>query len=191
MEIFKNIFSKKSNIPKYKTIHMVIDEQLINAYVTQGVIDIQKVIEPLWWSISIYDGEEKYENDLKPFTTPQRYVFAIQWYSAEVNNGGHCQFYDNSTGIVWEDALKGFEAIGAQQNINIIKASANRIGGKPSKDREKRQEQMESYNSEFDDLDKLYYEIEADMIKLLNAYIRKNAKDFIFSGEVTVPNVSE
>jgi len=50
---------------------------------------------------------------------------------------------------------------------------------------------MESYNSEFDDLDKLYYEIEADMIKLLNAYIRKNAKDFIFSGEVTVPNVSE
>ena len=191
MEIFKNIFSKKSNIPKYKTIHMVIDEQLINAYVTQGVIDIQKVIEPLWWSISIYDGEEKYENDLKPFTTPQRYVFAIQWYSAEVNNGGHCQFYDNSTGIVWEDALKGFEAIGAQQNINIIKASANRIGGKPSKDREKRQEQMESYNSEFDGLDKLYYEIEADMIKLLNAYIRKNAKDFIFSGEVTVPNVSE
>lgn len=188
MDIFKNIFSKRPGKPKCKTLYMVIDEQIINA---QGALDVQKVIEPLWWSVSIYDGEEQYENDLKSFTTPQRYVFAIQWYSAEVNNGGHFQFYDNSTGIVWEDALKGFETIGAQQNMNIIKESANRIGRNPSKDREKRQEQMERYNSEFDDLDKLYYEIETNMLQLLTAYIQANAKDFAFSGEVTVPNLLE
>jgi len=189
MGIFKSFFKSANNTPKTKTLQMVIDEQLINANDT--VLDVQRIIEPLWWRVNIYDGEEKYENDLKFFTLPQRYVFAIQWYSAEVNNGGHCQFYDNATGIVWEDALNGFEVIGAQQNFNIIKESANRIGGKPSKDQIKRQEQMESHCSEFSDLDKLYYEVEADMLILLDAYIRTNSKDFIFSGEVTVPNVLE
>ena len=159
----------------------MVDEQLILADDTQGVLDVQRIIEPLWWSVSIYDGEEKYENDLKLFTTPQRYVFAIQWYSAEINNGGHCQFYDNSTGIVWEDALKGFEAIGAQRNANIIRESANRMGGNPSKNHEKRQKQMESCKSEFNDLDSLYYEIETEMIELLGSYIKNNAKSFLFS----------
>ena len=51
---------------------------------------------------------------MNPFSLPQRYVFAIQWHIGEVNNGGHYQFYDNSTGIVWEDSLKGFEVIGAK-----------------------------------------------------------------------------
>ena len=184
MMFFKD---KKSEKAKHKILHITIDEQSINFNDTNGVLDVQRIIEPLWWSVSIYDGEERYENDLRHFTTPQRNVFAIQWYSAEVNNGGHCQFYDNSTGIVWEDALIGFEAIGAQKNVDIIKESANRMGGKPSKNREKRQEQMTCYNSEFIDLDKLYYEIEGDMIERLNEYIRKNATAFFFFGDITVP----
>ena len=199
MGFFERLFSKRTDdsianltqqqhreqFPqKYKTVHMVVDEQLINAK------DVQGVIEPLWWSVSIYDGEGQYEEDLQPFTRPQRYVFAIQWYVAEVNNGGHCQFYDNSTGIVWEDAMRGFEAIGAQKNADIIKESAGRMGGNPSKDREKRQEQLENIDpslADLDDLDRMYYESEADMMELLYTYIRENAKDFIFSGKVTVP----
>ena len=66
----------------------------------------QSLIDPLWWSVSIYDGKEQYEKDLAPFTSSQRAIFAVQWYEAEVSNGGHDQFLCNSTGIVWEDALK-------------------------------------------------------------------------------------
>ena len=63
MGFFKNFFLPK--IPKEKAgpVHMVVDDTLINAN------DVQGVIEPLWWSVSIYDGEEKYEKDLEPFTT--------------------------------------------------------------------------------------------------------------------------
>jgi len=186
MGILKNIF-KNSNIPNNRTVHMVIDEQLINGNEAQGVLDVQRIIAPLWWSVSIYDGEEKYENDLKPFTISQRYIFAIQWYSAEVNNGGHCQFYGNSTGIVWEDALKGFEAIGAEQNIKIMKETMKRMREIPSKDHAERQEQLAKFDSDFNDLDSLYYEIESEMIKALYDYIRKNTKEFMFSGEVTIP----
>jgi len=199
MGFFKRLFSKRTDnaianltqqqhreqFPqKYKTVHMTVDEQLINAKDAQGVI------EPLWWSVSIYDGEAQYQEDLKPFTKPQRYVFAIQWYVAEVNNGGHYQFFDNSTGIVWEDVMRGFEAIGAQKNADILKAYADRMGGNPSKDREKRQEQLENIDpslADSDDLDKMFYESEADMTELLHTYIRENANNFIFSGKVTVP----
>ena len=163
-----------------KTIHIVIDEKTINTNDPQGVV------QPLW-GVSIYDGEEQYENDLKPFTLPQRYVFAIQWYDTEVCNGGHCQFYNNSTGIVWEDALKGFEEIGVIQNVEIIKESAARMGGSPSKTREERQSYLDNHDIDFDDLDDLYFESKNDMWTLLNSYITKNAKDFYFSGDVTIP----
>lgn len=35
------------------------------------------LIEPLWDNVSIYDGLEKYESDLKPFTKEQRLIFAV------------------------------------------------------------------------------------------------------------------
>jgi len=54
---------------------------------------------------------------------PQRYIFTIEWYIAEVNNGGHDQFYFNSTGIVWKNALKGFEEIKHTKAHNILKES--------------------------------------------------------------------
>jgi hypothetical protein len=163
---------------------IIVDEKLINSN------DPQAVIEPVWFSVSIYDGEEKYEEDLKQFTVPQRYVFAIQWYVAEVNNGGHDQFYFNSTGIVWEDALKGFEVIGVLKNVDIVKESVARMGGKPSKDRDKRNEQLEqAYGDDedgdlFGDLDDLFYKSESEMDELLNTYIKANTKDFLFSGEI-------
>ena len=42
------------------------------------------------------------------------------WYIAEVNNGGHDQFYFNSTGIVWKDALAGFGELGIDEAVEII-----------------------------------------------------------------------
>lgn len=88
--------------------------------------------------MSIYDGEEQYQRDLEGFTAPQRYLFALQWYLAEVNNGGHDQFYSNSTGIVWEDAMNGAREMGMEELYGIIRESADRMGGKPAKEREDR-----------------------------------------------------
>ena len=63
-----NTGSKKTT---YKSERIIINDEVI------ALNDEQGVIAPLWWSVSIYDGEQKYEDDLKPFTLPQRYVFAI------------------------------------------------------------------------------------------------------------------
>lgn len=150
--------------------------------------DPQRIIDPLWWSVSIYDGEERYNSDLQIFSLPQRYIFAIQWYVAEVNNGGHDQFYFNSTGIVWQDALIGFQEIGHKQAYDILKASVDRLGGYPSMDRYERQEQLDNSNTSFEDLDSEFYKI-TDLDELIMKYIRSHKKDFFFNGQIEKPNL--
>lgn len=163
-----------------KTVQMVIDEQFI-----ENNDNPFKIIEPLTWTVCTTDGIKKYEDDLSSFTEPQRYIYAITMYVSEVNNGGHESFYFNSAGIVWDDALRGFETIGAQKNVEILKESIARMGDNPSKDWNERQNRMEKLKPLFDDLDTRYYESEMEMPSLY-AYIREHTKDFYFSGEITI-----
>lgn len=148
--------------------------------------DYFAVIEPLHLSVSIYDGPEKYEEDLARFSREQRHVFACHWYLCEVNNGGHNQFYYNSTGIVWKDAREGFVALGIPEIAAIIDQSAQRLEGNPSLIREERQEQMDRTEPRFDDLDDMLFELEKkiNLDEKLIAYIRANRTQFLFSGLV-------
>ena len=147
------------------------------------------VIEPVFWSVSIYDGPERYEEDLASFSPEQRLVLAYHWYLSEVNNGGHDQFYYNSTGIVWPDALNAFRKIGPSEVVAIIEASMNRIGGTPSLDREERQEQLEQMNADFEDLDRELFRLEEeeDFEERVLEFIRANRERFLFSGVVKKP----
>jgi hypothetical protein len=147
-----------------------------------------EIIDPLWWSVSIYDGEENYLRDLERFTIPQRYVFAIVWYLAEVDNGGHDQFYFNSTGIVWEDAMRAFEVIGLKENYDLIKESARRMGGYPSKDRFERQKQLDEFEPDFRDLDDKLYKLETETEAAVLEYVKANKLDFFFEGIVEKPS---
>lgn len=140
------------------------------------------IVEPMWWSVDIYNGYEKYESDLSKFTLPQRYIFAIAWFEAEVSNGGIDQFYDNSTGIVWKDALEGFRAIGCEEVAKIIEDSAKRMGGIPSFDRKERWNQLEKFDPDFDDLTSRFYDL--DYSELMSKYIADNAESFCFDGDV-------
>jgi hypothetical protein len=50
-------------------------------------------------------------------TKPQRYYHAIEDYRDEVNNGGHSQYFYNSSG---ETAIEGLRAIGATSKAAIL-----------------------------------------------------------------------
>jgi len=164
-------------------VRLNIDESFISTK------DSWAAIEPLWWSVSIYDGLDRYERDLKNFSSQQRHVFACHWYLAEVNNGGHDQFYSNSTGIVWRDALLGFRAMGLPQFAEIIAESARRMGGSPSFDRDERNAVLDKKRPPFDDLDNRLYEAEkkVNIEEAMNSYVRKNHQAFRFSGVFTKP----
>ena len=144
------------------------------------------VIEPVYYSVSIYDGPARYEADLARFSTEQRLVLAYHWYLSEVNNGGHDQFYYNSTGIVWRDALRAVAVIGPPEMVSIIKESANRLGGNPSLDTEERQEQLERMNGNFKDLDEELFRVQeqANFDDRFSEFIRAHRERFFFSGIV-------
>lgn len=151
--------------------------------------DYFAVIEPVFLSVSIYDGPERYEEDLANFSTEQRLVLAYHWYLSEVNNGGHDQFYYNSTGIVWRDALKAFRELGYSEVVAIINASVSRLGGNPSLDRQERQEQLDQVKPNFEDLDQELFTLQerADFDEKVLEFIGTHRESFLFSGVVRQP----
>ena len=167
--------------PKMGRTRVVIDEGTI------ATNDVQAIIEPVWWTANIYDSYAAYESSLAEFSHPQRLVYAIEWYAGELYNGGHYQFYFNSTGIVWADAKKGFEEIGMPEIAEIIAESAKRMGGQPSSVREERIRALEKDGLDFDDLDNRFYELSKSIDAKLREYILENSADFLFDGEVEKP----
>lgn len=163
-----------------KVFHVRVDD----ATIARG--HAMEVIDPVWWTANIYDGPAAYDQSLKQFSKAQRLVHAMLWYREEVDNGGHEQFYSNSTGIVWRDALEGFEAAAMPEVAAIVRESANRLGGSPSLVREERQKQLKTMAPKFDDLDGKYYEYDkrADVEAKIMEYIRSRPKDFYFTGRV-------
>lgn len=175
--------SQNENVKhKMTSKHIIINDSVI------ATRDPMAIIDPLWWTVNIYDSKDEYEKDLEPYSFHQRSVFAIMWYMAEVNNGGHYQFYTNSTGIVWEDAMDGFELIGIIEGKEIIEESARRFGNKPSFDRTERENLLDSIDEDFADLDTRFYELDnkVNLTERIADYIEKNKIAFYFDGEIEV-----
>jgi hypothetical protein len=165
---------------KTKKVHVVIDDAAV-----VSATDAFSLIEPLWEHVDIYGSWARYEATLRPFSTSQRHLFAIQWYRAEVNNGGHDQFFGNSTGIVWEHAVEGLGAVGLADAQAILKSASERLGG-ASRDRTKRESQLDAARANFEDLDDRFFNIEntgAFDQKMLE-FARQHAADFRFDGTV-------
>jgi len=162
--------------------HITINDSVI------AIRDPMAVINPLWWSVNIYDSKAEYEKDLESFSFHQRSVLALMWYMAEVNNGGHFQFYTNSTGIVWEDAMDGFELIGIMEGKEIIEESARRFGQKPSFDRAERENLLDSIDEDFSDLDDRFYDLDnkLNLTERIADYIEENKIAFYFEGEIEI-----
>ena len=175
--------SSNGSSGKMEKRFVIIDDSTI------ATKDPMKVIDPLWWTVDIYNSKEQYEEDLEPYSVPQRAVFAIMWYMGEVNNGGHYQFYTNSTGIAWEDARDGFDLVGVGEAREIIEESARRFGGRPSFERAARESYLDSIDEDFADLDSRFYNLDAeiDLTGKVMQYILSNPTPFYFEGEIEVP----
>lgn len=162
---------------------LVVDDALIDGD------DVFAVIDPVWWTANIYDSVEIYERSLSAFSKPQRLVFAVVWYYSEVNNGGHDQFFFNSTGIVWPDALEALRTVDLGDFAEILGQAVGRFSEPPSQDRKARHEQLETDEPEFDDLDTRFFGLEEkiDMDAKFLTYIKKHRPEFYFDGSVSIP----
>jgi hypothetical protein len=166
--------------PKMERVRMIIDEKAIREK------DAYEILQPAWLTADIYGSYDDYVASLAKFSRDQRLMVAVWWYLAEVNNGGHGQFYSNSTGIVWEDALEGFKKIGALDAAEILAESAKRLGGRPSFDRDERNRALDMLMPNLNELDNRFFKI-GDLEQKILDYMRQRPKGFLFDGEVEKP----
>lgn len=155
--------------------------------ISAGKYSAWELIQPLWYTVSIYDGLDEYNQDLKPFSDAQRKILALFWYDSEVCNGGHDQFFSNSTGIVWKDAMECMQMMGADKYAQNLQKAVDMFGGSIPFERYDRNIALEKLyeNEEFDDfrqIDEFYYGEEC-INQLMDEYVKLHAADFVVKGD--------
>ena len=178
------VVGKKRNkrvVPHHRTI--TVEE-------IQATDDMWTINEPMYWTINIYGSHDDYIESSKGFTLEQRYLNAICWYFAEVDNGGHHQFFYNSTGIVWEDALAGLQRFKMDELANNFQTVLDYFGGTVPFDREERWKllQQSEDNPEFfeflDEKDDVVYTYDGIFE---DVFVHENPHLFVFDGTYTIP----
>ena len=148
--------------------------------------EIWDILDPIYWTIDIYNSYEEYLKSAKNFTLEQRYLNAISWYFMEVNNGGHFQFLDNSTGIVWEDALNGLKEFGMKELADNFKTVVDLFGGSIPFAREERWNAMDKMGEDFEELldkaDNVVYDLYDYDYTFEMKYIKSHPEKFVFEG---------
>lgn len=96
-------------------------------------------------------------------------------YDAEVVNGGHSQYFGNSSGGDYRQAIEGLREINALKKSAILEEAVQVFGSKgPPKDWEKRRKLVYSFSEEqqnfLDGLNDRYYASEENVAMLLVLY---------------------
>ena len=169
---------KREGVPRQRTI--TVEEIL-------ATDDMWTINEPAYWTINIYGSYDDYLESAKGFTVEQRYLNAICWYFAEVNNGGHHQFFYNSTGIVWEDALAGLRLFKMDILADNLQSVIDYFGGSVPFDREERWTILKDWDDEvfdfLDGKDDVVYEYEGIFE---DVFVHEHPELFVFDGTYTV-----
>lgn len=129
----------------------------------------------------VFDALEK--RGFEGLSKPQQHYFAAFIYDVEVNNGGHSQYFVNSSGDAWERALEGLELIGAADGAAILRDATQIFGADgPSVDRERRHQELAGFSSRQDQLleemDSRYYACDDAVNALLALYALRNREHF-------------
>lgn len=123
------------------------------------------------------------ENGWESLSEPQRIVVAVRILTGEVENGGFSQYFVNSSGDRWRDALNGLSTIGAHADRALLEQALAKFGPDgPSVARAERHRQLarivkkddEAFKSIEDD----FYKDPDEREVLLLRYIIAHAEDF-------------
>jgi hypothetical protein len=129
----------------------------------------------------LLDKEER--KGLASFSQAERFVYALQAMSREVNNGGWSQFFFNSSGHLAFDLVPALEAMGSKENLSIARRALQRFGKPKSltdEDRAKHLEKLTKDGEEnpWDDLEDEFYENPEDLEAMTLKFIAKSPGEF-------------
>ena len=116
---------------------------------------------PLPWE-ELWDREE--QGGAAALTLTEQHLLRADMYGSEVDNGGHSQYFINSSGGNWRLALAGLNAAGALKHAELLQSAVDLFGEDgPPEDYSERGEAMDRLSSELmpalDELDTRFYEL--------------------------------
>ena len=127
---------------------------------------------------------ELHEEDAEhtPLTLPQRYCYALNLLELEVNNGGLCQFFVNSSRLAAPWVSDGLAAIGAKEHKELFDGFIGkyRIDVKDLASfsiRRVRDFEKQAKRYPFDEYDDQFYALPS-LREPLTAYIRQHIEEF-------------
>ncbi|MDX1930765.1 MAG: DUF4375 domain-containing protein [Pirellulaceae bacterium] len=122
----------------------------------------------------------------------QKHYYAVFMYDAEVRNGGHTQYFVNSSGDHWQFALEGLKAIGAEARARILQAATEFFGTTgpakgptigPATACGGRRRQLAALTKKqptaLGELDRQYYACDENIEALLAQYALKHSSHFV------------
>ena len=150
------------------------------------VKEIFTVTDPIQFSGKITEylyEKTSYGEDLSPLNEWELTVYLVEELQSEVMNGGFDQYFFNSSGDHWEEAVTACETIGAVQTAELLQKATQAYGCELPKNREEREEAIEShakdgYEEELDALDSVFYAYEENVDALIFDYCQQHQKMF-------------
>lgn len=129
----------------------------------------------------IWDTEKR--SGYESLTEAQRFYRAVCMCDSEINNGGLTQYFVNSSGDRWRDALAGFKAMGFQERLSVLNEAIARFGATgPSADRSIRQHQLRKLykrdDAVFDALDTRYHKSSEVVEVFVSRFVLENPGGF-------------
>jgi hypothetical protein len=127
--------------------------------------------------------EAENKNGFAALKPAQKHYLAVQMYDGQVNNGGLSQYFFNSSGDTWREALGGLEAMGFNERLTVLREAVAKFGKDgPSPGREQRMVQLAKLerknDASFEALDDRYYKSKEVIDVLAKRYVLKNPDEF-------------
>ena len=125
-----------------------------------------------------------YEPDprLDMLTPGQRSVYALKWLEAEVCNGGFAQYFTNSTGFLWPEAVAGAEIVGVPELSDLLRRAARPLGEPYPRERARRESLFDLLPDTYDDfwvsLDDRFDELIDGTTRAMLDYIERHPEEF-------------
>ncbi|WP_231746813.1 DMP19 family protein [Maioricimonas rarisocia] len=160
--------------------HLGSQDELVARAAAKGLAALAGVTDP--WKHVLQQLDEEHSN-VEELTVPQEHYFGVLVYDSEVNNGGHVQYFGNSSGGYWKIAIEGLEAVGSPQRAEILREAIALFGKKgPSSDWDRRGEQLAGFSSRKDSqlkgCDDRYFACSDNLSVLLALYALEHREHF-------------
>jgi hypothetical protein len=118
--------------------------------------------------------------DYDDVTEVQRLAHLIFWYDSEIQNGGHLQYFANSSGQRAREAENALSALGMECQQSILNEALAYISETPLIEFESADDYVSAAQDEaFEAFDRRYYDCARQANEYLEAYLDRNLEYFI------------